>query len=145
MLAARIGSAEADRALDLQRVSHSLRSRLWWSGVSGDPLVAEVADAVADQWDLADLADETFSGLEALASRAALDATQRQARSAQRLNVLLTYFAVISLALAMLSFILDLTSDSVDATTRTLLLITIGLISAATAATGIRHAQRPTS
>jgi hypothetical protein len=111
---------------------------LWWSGVSGEPLVAEVADALADRWDLADLSNETFSGLEVLASRAALDASQSQARSAQRLNVLLSYFAVISLALALLSFILALTPKSVDATTRWLLVVALWFVLGGAAAVGIR-------
>jgi hypothetical protein len=141
MLAARVGAAEPDRVLELQHVSHSLRSRVWWSGLSGDPLVAGIADALADRWDLADLADETFTGLEALASRAELEASARQAKAAHRLNVVLSYFAVISLALALLSFILDVSSDSVDATTRVLLLTAMGLISAAAALVGFRQAR----
>jgi hypothetical protein len=156
MLATRVGAAAPGTALQLQAVAHVIRSRLWWFGLSGDPIVSEVADALARRWDLPDLATETFTGLEVLARRDALDASQRQAKEAekeaaeaallakqaQRLNVLLFYFAAISIALAILSFILDLTSDTIDSTTRVLLLVALAIVLSSAAVTAKRHSAR---
>ena len=143
MLATRVGAATPGTALQLQLVAHPIRSRLWWLGLSADPIVCEVADALARRWDLPDLANEAFTGLEVLASRDALDAAQRQAENAHRLNVLLFYFAVISIALAIISLVLDLASDAVDSTTRVLLLIALAIILTGAAVSATRHSAHP--
>jgi hypothetical protein len=93
MLATRVVEAAPGTALDLQAAAHPIRSRLWWNGLSGDPLVSDVADALARRWDLDELAEETFTGLEVLARRDALNASER-------LNTILFYFAAVTIALA---------------------------------------------
>jgi len=156
MLATRVAAAAPGTALQLQAPGHAIRSRLWWIGLSGDPIVSEIAGALARVWDLPDFAEETFTGLEVLARRDALDASQRQAdeaenqaaeaallaKQAQRLNVLLFYFAVISIALAILSLILDLTSVEVDSTTRVLLLASLAIVLSGAAVSATWHSAR---
>jgi len=132
MLASRVGQAAPGDALELQRAAHPMRSRLWWSGLSGDPLVAAVADAVAERWDLDDLADETFSGLEVVAQRDALEVAHAQAataaqqaetaldqaseaqelaRNADTLNRMLAVFAIVSVLFALATLLLDVSSQ----------------------------------